>query len=513
MASSELEVKEISELNDVSITDDALALTYTEKDGVGKTSFQNIKKYLGAEISVEQSATSSANGGTNTISVKTRNGETNATKTFSVKNGQGINSIVKTESIDANGLRQNQINITASESKNSVNATIKDGVGIKTHTTTASTDANGLKTNTLAIAYTDGKSNSVAIKDGVGIRQASQTTSSSISGGLNEYTIKLTDGTTTKIQVYNGAAGKDFRIAKTYTSVAAMKADFSGTSVKTYEFAMIDTGSVQDIDTGKLYCKGTTEWTYIGDLSGAQGIKGETGNGISSITNTQNSDGNIDVKITMTNGTSKTFTVLNGINVVAGNGISINDKFVVSISDNLSSLISDIQSLANTNKNDISSMQSALAKIVFPVGFVYTQYSGTSNPATLGLTISDNCAWVDITSKYTGAFFRAYYSSSGSFSDSSISLQSEQLSSHTHTINHEHTASASVSNAKHVYYTGSNGHPSANANVNTDYQLGGNSNTSVSVSVSSYSGSTGTTGSGELRPRNVAIKIWQVQEV
>lgn len=82
MASSELEVREISELNDVSITDDALALTYTEKDGVGKTSFQNIKKYLGAEISVETSATSSANGGTNTISVKTRNGETSATKTF-----------------------------------------------------------------------------------------------------------------------------------------------------------------------------------------------------------------------------------------------------------------------------------------------------------------------------------------------------------------------------------------------------------------------------------------------
>ena len=131
MASSELEVKEISELNDVRITDDALTLTYTEKDGVGKTSFQNIKKYLGAEISVEQSATSSVNGGTNTISVKTRNGETNATKTFSVKNGQGINSIVKTESVDANGLRQNQINITASESKNSVSAIIKDGVGIR----------------------------------------------------------------------------------------------------------------------------------------------------------------------------------------------------------------------------------------------------------------------------------------------------------------------------------------------------------------------------------------------
>ena len=380
MASSELEVKEISELNDVRITDDALTLTYTEKDGVGKTSFQNIKKYLGAEISVEQSATSSVNGGTNTISVKTRNGETNATKTFSVKNGQGINSIVKTESVDANGLRQNQINITASESKNSVSAIIKDGVGI---------------------------------------RQASQTTLSSVSGGLNEYTIKLTDGTTNKIQVYNGAAGKDFRIAKTYTSVAAMKADFSGTSVKTYEFAMIDTGSVQDTDTGKLYCKGTTEWTYIGDLSGAQGIKGETGNGISSITNTQNSDGNIDVKITMTNGTSKTFTVLNGSNVVAGNGISISDRHEISVDRNM------------------------LLNFCYPLGSLYWSSKNT-NPATLfGGT------WVQVKDKFVLAAGDTYKAGATGGS-ASVNLTTANLPNHSHTF----TPKGSVSSHSHTLNSG-----------------------------------------------------------
>lgn len=223
------------------------------------------------------------------------------------------------------------------------------------------------------------------------------------------------------------------------------------------------------------------------------------------------------------------------IKLSAGNGISISDKFVVSISDELSSLISDIQLLVNTNKNDISSiksvndsqtnsiislessidsLQSTVAKIVFPVGFVYTQYPGTPSPATLGLNIADNCAWVNISSKYQGAFFRAYYGSmTATFSDSVVNVQAQQLLSHTHTINHEHTVSTSVSNAAHVYFTGSKGAPSANANTKTVYQLGGNSSTSVSVSVGSYSGSSGSTGSSELRPRNVSIQIWQVQEV
>lgn len=365
---------------------------------------------------IKQTVTSTQNGGTNEITASLTNKQK---EKFYVKNGQGINAIVKTESVDANGLRQNQINITASESENSVNATIKDGVGIKTHTTTASTDANGLKTNTLAIAYTDGKSNSVAIKDGVGIKSAEQSTSSSISGGLNEYTIKLTDGTTTKIQVYNGAAGKDFRIAKTYTSVAAMKADFSGTSVKTYEFAMIDTGSVQDIDTGKLYCKGTTEWDYIGDLSGAQGIKGETGNGISSITNTQNSDGNIDIKITMTNGTSKTFTVLNGSNVVAGNGISISDRHEISVDKNM------------------------LLNFCYPIGSLYWSSKNT-NPSTLfGGT------WVQVKDKFVLAAGDTY-NAGATGGSASVNLTTANLPSHSHTF----TPKGTVSSHSHTLNSG-----------------------------------------------------------
>lgn len=288
---NELEVREITELDNITPTDEALVLIYNETEGVGKTSFQNAKKYLGAEIHAENTATTTANGGNNKVKISTRNGMSNAEITLNVKNGEGINSITQSESTDANGLRSNNIAITASETKNSVSATIKDGVGVKS---------------------------------------AQQTTSSTLSGEKNEYTITLTDGSSSKIQVYNGRAGKDFRIKKTYSSVAAMNEDFSGTDVDTYEFCMIDTGSVEDADTGKLYCKGETAWNYIGDLSGRQGIKGETGNGIATVTNKQNSAGNIDITFTMTDGTSKTVTVLNGTNVRAGANINISDDYVIS---------------------------------------------------------------------------------------------------------------------------------------------------------------------------------------
>lgn len=370
MAATELEVKEISELGDVTITDDALALAYNETDGVGKASFANIKKYLGAEINIEKTAESTANGGTNTIKATTRNGTATAELSFNILNGQGINTITQTESTDANGLRSNKIDITASEAANSVSATIKDGVGVKDHVVATSTDENGLRSNQLDITYTDATEDSITVKDGVGakthsvtentddnglrsnqvdvtftdatsdtftvkdgvgVKSAEQTTSSTLSGELNEYTIKLTNGTSSKIQVYNGRAGKDFRISKTYSSITEMENDFSGTDVDTYEFAMIDTGSVEDVDTGKLYCKGESAWSYIGDLSGAQGIKGDTGNGIASVTNETNSDGNVDITFTMTDGTSKTITVLNGTNVIAGDNISISDDYTISV--------------------------------------------------------------------------------------------------------------------------------------------------------------------------------------
>ena len=369
---NELEVKEISELNDIPFNDESLVLAYTENEGVGKATFAKAKKIIGCDVNLEQTATETAPSAENKITATFRNGLETKTKTFTIKNGTGLSAATQTESTDANGLRSNAVTLKSSDTTlvNDVSFTVKDGVGIKSHNQTEATDANGLRENTLAVAYTDGKKDSITVKDGVGIKShslekttdanglskstlnvaytdgktdaaaisdgvgiksASQTKASTLSGELNEYTVRLTDGTESKINVYNGRAGKDFRIKKTYTSIAAMNADFSGTDVETYEFAMIDTGSVEDADTGKLYCKGETEWKYIGDLSGAQGIKGDTGNGIASVENSLTEEGKIKVAIKMTDGTSNEFLINNGLQYTAGNNVNISDSNEISV--------------------------------------------------------------------------------------------------------------------------------------------------------------------------------------
>ena len=116
--------------------------------------------------------------------------------------------------------------------------------------------------------------------------------------------------------IAKGDPGKDFRIRKTFASIAAMQAydpaqDPSPSKVLAYDFVMIDTGSVEDADTGKLYCyepDQQTVWHYIGDLSGKQGIKGETGTGVDHISL------NPDYTLTIyyTDGTSHTTASIRG---------------------------------------------------------------------------------------------------------------------------------------------------------------------------------------------------------
>lgn len=330
---NELEVKEISELNDLSFNDESLVLAYTENEGVGKATFAQAKKIIGCDVNLEQTKTGTAPSAENELTATIRNGKTTATKIFTIKNGTGLSAATQSESTDANGLRSNAVTLKSSDTTlvQNVSFTVNDGVGIKSHSLKKNTDANGLSKTTLNVAYTDGKTDTAAISDGVGIKSASQTKASTLSGELNEYTVRLTDGTESKINVYNGRAGKDFRIRKTYTSIAAMNADFSGTDVETYEFAMIDTGSVEDADTGKLYCKGETEWKYIGDLSGAQGIKGDTGNGIASVENSLTEEGKIKIAIKMTDGTSNEFLINNGLQYTAGNNVNISDSNEISV--------------------------------------------------------------------------------------------------------------------------------------------------------------------------------------
>ena len=70
------------------------------------------------------------------------------------------------------------------------------------------------------------------------------------------------------------AVGDAFTIVKTYPSIQAMEEDYNNPEVKTGQFVMIDTGDVENEEDSRLYLKGNTEWKFISDLSGAQGIQG-----------------------------------------------------------------------------------------------------------------------------------------------------------------------------------------------------------------------------------------------
>lgn len=70
------------------------------------------------------------------------------------------------------------------------------------------------------------------------------------------------------------AVGDAFTIVKTYPSVANMKLNYNDPEVSVGQFVMIDTGNVQDEEDSRLYLKGDSEWKFISDLSGAQGIQG-----------------------------------------------------------------------------------------------------------------------------------------------------------------------------------------------------------------------------------------------
>lgn len=70
------------------------------------------------------------------------------------------------------------------------------------------------------------------------------------------------------------AIGNAFTIVKTYPSVISMVEDYDNPEVGIGEFVMIDTGDVEDPEDSQLYLKGDTEWKFISDLSGMQGIQG-----------------------------------------------------------------------------------------------------------------------------------------------------------------------------------------------------------------------------------------------
>lgn len=120
------------------------------------------------------------------------------------------------------------------------------------------------------------------------------------------------------IQGPKGEKGDPFAIYKTYTSISAMNAD--ATNVPDGMFVLIENG-VDDPDSAKLYVRttdGSEAFQYITDLSGAQGIQGPQGVGVSNITLDESTDSGNVYTITMTDGSSYQITAPIGPQGVQG---------------------------------------------------------------------------------------------------------------------------------------------------------------------------------------------------
>jgi hypothetical protein len=73
-----------------------------------------------------------------------------------------------------------------------------------------------------------------------------------------------------------GKAGEGFKISKTFSSVSQMLLGHATDGVPVGGFVLIAT-DVENADNAKLYVKTESTYTYLTDLSGSQGIKGESG--------------------------------------------------------------------------------------------------------------------------------------------------------------------------------------------------------------------------------------------
>ena len=152
---------------------------------------------------------------------------------------------------------------------------------------------------------------------GNGIQRISYT--STAPDGSFVYTIMFTNGGTTTFtapigpQGTKGDTGAPFAIYKTYTSVTAMNADAE--NVPDGRFVLIETGNVDDEDNSKLYVRtvgGAADFQFVTDLSGAQGIKGDQGVGIQSITFAQTTDEGNAYTVTLTDGSQYTIVAPKG---------------------------------------------------------------------------------------------------------------------------------------------------------------------------------------------------------
>lgn len=154
-------------------------------------------------------------------------------------------------------------------------------------------------------------------------------------GSAPTVTLELVNGhyrlTFSNVKGLKGDTGDAFHVVKTYASVAAMMADYSGTDVQVGEYVMV-VNNVEDPDNAKVYIKGSSTWNFVVDMSGATGIKGDTGTGIASV-----SFSDYMLTLNFTDGTSYTTPSIRGAKGetgATGNGIAsivLNQDYTLTI--------------------------------------------------------------------------------------------------------------------------------------------------------------------------------------
>lgn len=203
------------------------------------------------------------------------------------------------------------------------------------------------------------------------------------------------------LQGPQGPVGAPFQVKKIYDSVEAMNADYSGSDVAIGEFVLIDTGNVEDPDNSKLYVKGPTQYDFVTDLSGAQGIqgpKGDTGSpaGFGSITATvDDTTGTPQVSVqadgpNTAKNISFSFTGLKGEKGEKGDpgdaGAQINS--IAPLTVNNAPRVTDRESIAIGNGAKANSVGSVAAGVSSIANKAYSTAVGSYATTTLGSDVA-----------------------------------------------------------------------------------------------------------------------------
>lgn len=165
-------------------------------------------------------------------------------------------------------------------------------------------------------------SQSITLLDGRGIENIERTSGTGGQGSTDTYTITYSDDTTSTFTVVNGKDGSGFTIKGFLAASSSLP-----TTASAGDAYFVGTASPYDV---YVYDGLTSAWKSIGAMNG---IKGENGNGISSVTKVSSGakGGNDVYRITFTDGGTFDFNVYvakdgtngtNGAPGVTGNGIS-----------------------------------------------------------------------------------------------------------------------------------------------------------------------------------------------